>query len=143
MGWVYGILGGFVLFVYGIVPTFQPGHFHRTYAAYGGIFIVIALLWGWIFNGTGKAYIFNRRVHHGEVGILLGISNLFKKFRPDAAGVLSGFGETLSQDDIAGKEEWFEFKKKKNNINSEIPIRETKQDADQQPNAKGDERNFN
>jgi len=51
MGWVYGILGGFVLFVYGIVPTFQPGHFHRTYAAYSGIFIVMALLWGWIFNG--------------------------------------------------------------------------------------------
>jgi small multidrug resistance family-3 protein len=51
MSWILGVLGGFVLFAYGIVPTFQPSHFHRIYAAYGGIFIVMALLWGWIFQG--------------------------------------------------------------------------------------------
>lgn len=43
--------GGFVVFVYGIVPTFQPHHFHRIYSAYGGIFIVMALLWGWVLQG--------------------------------------------------------------------------------------------
>jgi len=48
-------------------------------------------------KNPGKAYIFNRRVHHGEIGILLGLSNLFKKSRPEAAGVLSGLGESLSQ----------------------------------------------
>lgn len=52
MSWILGVLGGFVLFSYGIVPTFQPSHFHRIYAAYGGIFIVMALIWGWIFQGT-------------------------------------------------------------------------------------------
>lgn len=51
MSWILGVLGGFVLFGYGIVPTFQPSHFHRIYSAYGGIFIVMALLWGWIFQG--------------------------------------------------------------------------------------------
>lgn len=51
LSWVLGILGGFVLFAYGIVPTFQPSHFHRIYSAYGGIFIVMALLWGWLFQG--------------------------------------------------------------------------------------------
>ena len=51
MSWMLGVLGGFVLFAYGIVPTFQPSHFHRVYAAYGGIFIVMALVWGWIFQG--------------------------------------------------------------------------------------------
>lgn len=51
MSWILGVLGGFVLFAYGIVPTFQPSHFHRIYAAYGGIFIVMALLWGWTFQG--------------------------------------------------------------------------------------------
>jgi small multidrug resistance family-3 protein len=51
MSWMLGVLGGFVLFAYGIVPTFQPSHFHRIYAAYGGIFIVMALLWGWVFQG--------------------------------------------------------------------------------------------
>jgi small multidrug resistance family-3 protein len=51
MSWILGVLGGFVLFAYGIVPTFQPHHFHRIYAAYGGIFIVMALLWGWFIQG--------------------------------------------------------------------------------------------
>ena len=46
-----GVLGGFVLFAYGTVPTFQPHHFHRIYSAYGGIFIVMALLWGWVIQG--------------------------------------------------------------------------------------------
>jgi len=46
-----GLLGGFVLFLYGIVPTLQPSHFHRIYAAYGGVFIVMAMLWGWVFDG--------------------------------------------------------------------------------------------
>lgn len=50
MSWVLGAIGGFILFLYGIVPTFQPSHFHRIYAAYGGIFIVMALLWGLLFE---------------------------------------------------------------------------------------------
>jgi hypothetical protein len=71
-------------------------------------------------KNPGKAYIFNRRVHHGEVGILLGLSNFFKKCRPDAAGVLSGLGEALSRDDIADKGEWFKFKKKKDSVDSQM-----------------------
>lgn len=51
MSWIIGVIGGFVLFLYGIVPTLQPSHFHRIYAAYGGIFIVMAVFWGWIFQG--------------------------------------------------------------------------------------------
>jgi small multidrug resistance family-3 protein len=51
MSWMLGALGGFVLFLYGVVSTFQPSHFHRIYAAYGGIFIVMAVFWGWIFEG--------------------------------------------------------------------------------------------
>jgi small multidrug resistance family-3 protein len=51
MSWVLGAVGGFVLFLYGVLPTFQPSHFHRIYAAYGGIFIVMAIFWGWIFEG--------------------------------------------------------------------------------------------
>jgi hypothetical protein len=81
-------------------------------------------------KNPGKAYIFNRRVHHGEIGVLLGLSNLFKKSRPDAAGVLSGLGNALSQDDIADKEEWFNFKKRENVRRSEISGEQTKQDVD-------------
>ena len=81
-------------------------------------------------KNPGKAYIFDRRVHHGEIGILLGLSNLFRKSKPGAAGVLSGLGEALSQDDIADKEEWFKFKKKENTQNSEISGGKAKQDVD-------------
>jgi small multidrug resistance family-3 protein len=52
MSWTLGVIGGFVLFLYGIIPAFQPSHFHRVYAAYGGIFIVMAIFWGWILEGT-------------------------------------------------------------------------------------------
>ena len=44
---VYALCGAAVLVVYGIVPTLQPAHFGRVYAAYGGVFIVMSLLWGW------------------------------------------------------------------------------------------------
>ena len=50
-GWIIGAIGGFVLFLYGIVPTFQKANFHRIYAAYGGIFIVMSILWGWLIDG--------------------------------------------------------------------------------------------
>ncbi len=43
----FGIAGALILVLYGILPTFQPAHFGRVYAAYGGIFIVLAILWGW------------------------------------------------------------------------------------------------
>ena len=49
--WMAGAIGGFVLFLYGIVPTFQKTHFHRVYAAYGGIFIVMSVFWGWLIDG--------------------------------------------------------------------------------------------
>jgi small multidrug resistance family-3 protein len=50
--WIFGAFGGFVLFLYGVVPTFQKAHFHRTYAAYGGIFIIMAIFWGYFFEGV-------------------------------------------------------------------------------------------
>jgi small multidrug resistance family-3 protein len=48
----YGLAGAIVLVFYGIVPTLQPAHFGRVYAAYGGIFIVMSLLWGWKVDGV-------------------------------------------------------------------------------------------
>lgn len=46
-----GALGGLLLFLYGVVPTLQPAHFGRVYAAYGGVFVVLSLLWGWWIDG--------------------------------------------------------------------------------------------
>jgi small multidrug resistance family-3 protein len=45
-GIIFGVFGGFVLFLYGIIPTLQPSNFGRVYAAYGGIFIISAVIWG-------------------------------------------------------------------------------------------------
>ena len=47
-----GLLGGLILMAYGVIPTFQAAHFSRVYAAYGGMFIVLSLLWGWAFDGN-------------------------------------------------------------------------------------------
>jgi small multidrug resistance family-3 protein len=43
----FGLLGAAVLILYGIVQTFQPAGFGRAYAAYGGVFITLSILWGW------------------------------------------------------------------------------------------------
>ena len=59
-----------------------------------------------------KVYLFNRRVHHGGVGSLLGLSDLFKKFQPIPSGILSGLGEGLVKDDYADRDEWFKFETK-------------------------------
>lgn len=44
---IVGLVGAIVLVLYGIVPTYQPAHFGRVYAAYGGVFVVLSVLWGW------------------------------------------------------------------------------------------------
>ncbi|EPB8144666.1 YnfA family protein [Clostridium perfringens] len=46
---IYGIIGALALILYGIIPTLQPenSNFGRVYATYGGIFIVLSILWGW------------------------------------------------------------------------------------------------
>lgn len=49
--WWFGLLGAVVLAIYGIVATFQTQNFGRVYAAYGGIFIVMAVIWGWKVDG--------------------------------------------------------------------------------------------
>lgn len=49
--WALGLLGAAILFLYGIVPTYQPSHFGRVYAAYGGWFVVLSIAWGWSVDG--------------------------------------------------------------------------------------------
>ncbi len=45
--WGLAVAGAVVLMLYGVIPTWQPAHFGRVYAAYGGWFVVLSLLWGW------------------------------------------------------------------------------------------------
>jgi small multidrug resistance family-3 protein len=43
----YGIGGAVLLALYGVVATYQTASFGRVYATYGGIFIVLSILWAW------------------------------------------------------------------------------------------------
>ena len=47
----WGLLGGVILVMYGVVPPLQQAHFGRVYAVYGGFFIVLSLVWGWLLDG--------------------------------------------------------------------------------------------
>ena len=46
-----GFLGVAALLVYGLTQTLQPLNFGRVFAAYDGVFITLALLWGWGVDG--------------------------------------------------------------------------------------------
>ena len=63
-------------------------------------------------ENPSKVHIFNRRIHHGEIGTLLGLSNLYTKY-PIPTGILAGIGSGLVKDDYHDIKEWFTFKKKK------------------------------
>ena len=48
----WALVGGLILTAYGVVAALQPiSEFGRTYAAYGGIFIALALVWGIVVDG--------------------------------------------------------------------------------------------
>ena len=63
-----------------------------------------------------KVHIFNRRMHHGQIGALLMLS-LFFRGTPVPAAILAGLGIGLVKDDYADFKEWFLFKKRDMNEN--------------------------
>jgi hypothetical protein len=62
-------------------------------------------------ENPSQVYIFNRRIHHGAIGALLGFSGLYKN-NPLVTGILSGLGAGLQKDDYNDFKEWFLFKKR-------------------------------
>jgi drug/metabolite transporter superfamily protein YnfA len=49
---LWALLGAAILAAYGVVAALQPiSEFGRVYAAYGGVFIALALLWGIVVDG--------------------------------------------------------------------------------------------
>ncbi|CAA9423604.1 MAG: Protein of unknown function UPF0060 [uncultured Rubrobacteraceae bacterium] len=48
---LWALVEGLILAAYGVVDALQPiTEFGRTYAAYGGIFIALALVWGTVID---------------------------------------------------------------------------------------------
>lgn len=54
-----------------------------------------------------QVYVLDRRIHHGEVGVLAGLAGLLNK-----DSFWTGFGARLALDDIHDSHEWFTFKKR-------------------------------
>ncbi|MCL7987935.1 YnfA family protein [Sphingobacterium sp. lm-10] len=48
--WWFALLGAIILVFYGVVATWQSADFARVYATYGGIFIVLSIIWAMIFD---------------------------------------------------------------------------------------------
>ena len=48
----YGITGFLLLSLYGIIPTLQDTSIEHDYPAYGGIFVVMSVLWGYGIDGV-------------------------------------------------------------------------------------------
>lgn len=72
-GRVFGLIGALMLFSYGMVPTFQPANFGRVYAAYGGIFIVSSILWGYWVDKKKP----DRFEILGSITVLIGVAVMF------------------------------------------------------------------
>lgn len=49
--WWYALIGAAILIMYGVVATLQTQSFGRVYAAYGGFFIVLSILWAYLADG--------------------------------------------------------------------------------------------
>lgn len=69
----FGLVGGVNLALYGVVATIQPANFGRVYATYGGVFIVMSLLWGWQIDNIAP----DRYDIMGASVALLGVGIMF------------------------------------------------------------------
>jgi hypothetical protein len=82
-----------------------------------------------------KVYVFNRRIHHGEIGALLGLSSLFLRGTSfptaAAAAILTGMGIGLVKDDYLDIMDWFKLTKMKNVDQKQTRIPTTKQEKEQ------------
>jgi len=72
-GKIFGLVGALILFSYGIIPTFQPSNFGRVYAAYGGIFIISSIMWGYWIDKKKP----DRLEIVGSIIVLFGVAIMF------------------------------------------------------------------
>ncbi len=68
-----GLVGGVILAVYGVVATMQTENFGRVYATYGGVFVVMSLLWGWTIDHVAP----DRYDLIGALIVLVGVVVMF------------------------------------------------------------------
>jgi hypothetical protein len=59
-----------------------------------------------------KVYLFERRIHHGEIGVILLSILSIGKIPPILSSFVIGYGLGLIRDDLQDKSKWFKFQKK-------------------------------
>ena len=69
----FGLIGAVILVAYGIVATWQTSNFARVYAAYGGIFIIMSMAWGYYLDNFRP----DRFDIIGAILVLLGVCLIF------------------------------------------------------------------
>ena len=72
-GKILGLVGGLILFSYAVVMTLQPENFGKVYAAYGGIFVMSSLVWGYWIDKKKP----DRFEIFGSTVVLIGIGIMF------------------------------------------------------------------
>lgn len=69
----YASLGGIILALYGVIATLQTANFARVYATYGGVFIVMSLIWAYFMDN----YIPDKFDIIGALVALAGVSIIY------------------------------------------------------------------
>ena len=72
-GKIFGVIGGLILFSYGIIMTFQPADFGKVYATYGGIFVVSSIILGYWVDKKKP----DRFEIIGSIVVLIGVTVIF------------------------------------------------------------------
>ncbi|QLH10274.1 YnfA family protein [Nitrosarchaeum sp. AC2] len=72
-GKIFGMIGGLILFSYGIIMTMQPENFGKVYATYGGIFVVSSIIWGYWVDKKKP----DRFEIIGSIVVLIGVTVMF------------------------------------------------------------------
>ena len=67
----------------------------------------------WKKNYFSKVYLFNRRIHHGEIGIMLLCILSMGKFSPLLSSFIIGCSLAFISDDMKDLKKWFKFHKNK------------------------------
>lgn len=67
----------------------------------------------WKRKHPSKVYFFDRRIHHGELGVLLLCILSMGKISPLLSSFIIGCGLGLIKDDLQDKSKWFKFQKRR------------------------------
>ena len=66
----------------------------------------------WKKKYPSKVYLFERRIHHGEIGVILLSILSIGKIPPILSSFVIGCGLGLIRDDLQDTSKWFKFQKK-------------------------------